>query len=252
MTSDRTLSAHAGSTARTAGIILMSIVLWNLTAGHIFGDSPENPANVKPAKTALLAVPLSFEANQGQTDSQVKFLSRGDGYSLFLTSNEVVFSLRTVAGVKAPPSVFRMELLGGRKAQVSGVDLLPGAANYYIGNDPKKWRSGIGAYGKVKYRGIYPGIDAVFYGNQRKLEYDFVVAAGADTKQISLGLTGATPSLDIAGNVLLRLADGDLALRKPVAYQIIDGGKTTVEAGYTISAEKSASGSASTTTARRW
>ena len=89
MVSKRTLSAHAGSTARMPGIILMSIVLWSLTAGHIFGDSPHNPANVKPAKAALLAVPLSFEANQGQTDSQVRFLSRGDGYSLFLTSNEV-------------------------------------------------------------------------------------------------------------------------------------------------------------------
>jgi hypothetical protein len=229
MVSERTLSAHAGSTARTAGIILMSIVLWTLAAGHIFGDSPENPTVEKPAKAALLAVPLSFEANQGQTDSQVKFLSRGDGYSLFLTSNEVVFTLRTLAGVRAPPSVFRMELLGAdRKAQVSGADILPGAANYYIGNDPKKWRSGISAYGKVKYRGIYPGVDAVFYGNQRQLEYDFVVAPRADPKQISLGLTGVTPSLDIEGNVLLKLADGDLALRKPVVYQIIDGGKTTV------------------------
>lgn len=239
MVSKRTLPAHAGSTARTPGIVLMSIVLWSLTAGHIFGDSPKNAANAKPAKAALLAVPLSFEANQGQTDSQVKFLSRGDGYSLFLTSNEVVFSLRTLAGVKAPPSVFRMELLGAdRKANVSGADILPGAANYYMGNDPKKWRSGIRAYGKVKYRGVYPGIDAVFYGNQRQLEYDFVVAPGADPKRISLGLTGVTPSLDIEGNVLLKLADGELALKKPIVYQSIDGGKKTVDAMYTISGGK--------------
>jgi uncharacterized protein (TIGR03437 family) len=193
----------------------------------------------KPAKAALLAVPLSFEANQGQTDSQVKFLSRGDGYSLFLTSHEVVFTLRTPAGVKAPPSVFRMELLGAeRNAQVSGADKLPGVANYFIGNDPKKWRSGISAFGKVKYKGIYPGVDAVFYGNQRQLEYDFVVAPGADPKQISLGLTGVTPSLDIEGNVLLKLADGDLALKKPIVYQNIDGGKKTVDARYTISGDK--------------
>lgn len=219
MASERTLSAHAGSTARTGGIILMSMVLWSLTA------------NAKPAKAALLAVPLSFEANQGQTDSQVKFLSHGDGYSLFLTSNEVVFTLRTLAGVKAPPSVFRMELLGAeRNAQVSGADKLPGAANYFIGNDPKKWRSGISAYGKVRYRGIYPGVDAVFYGSQRQLEYDFVVAPGADPKQISLGLTGVTPSLDTEGNVLLKLADGDLALKKPIVYQNIDGGKKIVDA----------------------
>jgi uncharacterized protein (TIGR03437 family) len=239
MASERTFSARAGSTARTARIILMSVVLWNLTAGHIFGDSPENPAHAKPAKAALLAVPLSFEANRGQTDSRVKFLSRGDGYALFLTSNEVVFTLRTPAGVKAPPSVLRMELLGAEpNAQVSGADKLPGVANYFIGNDPKKWRSGISAYGKVKYRDIYPGVDAVFYGNQRQLEYDFVVAPGADPKQISLGLTGATPSLDIEGNVLLRLADGNLALKKPFVYQNIDGAKKTVAARYAIAGGK--------------
>jgi uncharacterized protein (TIGR03437 family) len=239
MASEQTLSARAGSTARAAEMILMSMVLWSLTAGHIFGDSPENPTHAKPAKAVLLAVPLSFEANQGQTDSQVKFLSRGDGYSLFLTSNEVVFTLRTPAGVEAPPSVFRMELLGAeRNAQVSGADKLPGVANYFIGNDPKKWRSGISAYGKVKYRGIYPGVDAVFYGNQRQLEYDFVVAPGADPKRISLGLTGVTPGLDIEGNVLLRLTDGDLALKKPIVYQNIHGAKKTVDARYTIAGGK--------------
>ena len=239
MASERTLSAHASSTAHTAGIILMSIVLWSLTAGHIFGDSPENPTNAKPAKPALLAVPLSFEANQGQTDSQVKFLSRGDGYSLFLTSNEAVFTLRPPAGAKALPSVVRMELRGAnRGAQVTGADKLAGVANYYVGNDPRKWRSGITTYGKVKYQGIYPGIDAVFYGNQRQLEYDFVVAPGADPKQISLGLTGAKPSLDPDGNVVLKLADGDLALKKPVVYQNVAGEKKTVEASYTIAGNK--------------
>ena len=94
------------------------------------------------------------------------------------------------------------------------------------------------AYGKVKYQGIYPGIDAVFYGNQRQLEYDFVVAPGADPKQISLGLAGVNPSLDAGGNVVLKLADGDLALKKPVVYQNIDGEKKTVDAGYTIAGNK--------------
>src|ERR1039458_2173214 len=192
MASERTLSAHAGSTARTTGIILMSIVLWSLTAGHMCGDSPENPTNAKPARAALLGVPLNFEANQGQTDSRVKFLSRGDGYSLFLTSHEAVFTLRPPAGAKGRPTVFRMELRGAnRAARVTGADKLAGVANYYVGNEPSKWRSGITTYGKVKYQGIYPGVDAVFYGNQRQLEYDFVVAPGADPRQISLGLTGA-------------------------------------------------------------
>jgi uncharacterized protein (TIGR03437 family) len=239
MASERTLSAHAGSTARTAGIILMSIVLWSLTAGQIFGDSPKNPTNAKPGKAALLAVPLSFEANQGQTDSQVKFLSHGDGYSLFLTSNEVVFTLRTPAGVKAPPSVFRMELLGAeRNAQVSGADKLPGAANYFIGNDPKKWRSGISAYGKVKYRGIYLGVDAVFYGNQRQLEYDFVVAPGADPGQIALEFSGASPTLSPDGSLVLMIDGAPLTFRKPVVYQTIAGKKELIAGNYELSGER--------------
>jgi uncharacterized protein (TIGR03437 family) len=235
MARERTLSAPCGSTASTAVLILVSIVLWSLTAGNIFGGSPEKPVNTKPDRTALLAVPLSFEANDGQADSQVRFLSRGDGYSLFLTSHEAVFMLRPPAGAKAPPSVFRMELRGAnRAAQVTGADKLAGVANYYVGNDPKKWRSGVTTYGKVKYQGIYSGIDAVFYGNQRQLEYDFVVAPGADPKQISLGLTGAKPGLDADGNVVLKLADGDLALKKPAVYQNVAGEKKIVEASYAI------------------
>jgi uncharacterized protein (TIGR03437 family) len=231
MASEPTLSAHAGSKARTVGITLMFVVLWSVAAGNIFADPTE--------RAALLGVPLSFEANQGQTDSQVKFLSRGDGYSLFLTSHEAVFRLRPPAGAKAPPSVFRMELRGAnRSALVTGADKLAGVANYYIGNDPKKWRSGITTYGKVKYQGIYPGIDAVFYGDQRQLEYDFVVAPGADPRQISLGLTGARPYLDAGGNVILKLADGDLALKKPVVYQNVGGEKKIVEAGYAIAGNK--------------
>jgi uncharacterized protein (TIGR03437 family) len=213
----------------------MSVVLWNVTAGNIFADPIEKARDAKAAKAALLGVPLSFEANQGQTDSQVKFLSCGDGYSLFLTSHEAVFTLRPPAGAKTPPPVVRMELRGAnRAAQLTGADKLEGVANYYVGNDPKKWRSGIATYRKVKYQGIYPGVDAVFYGNQRQLEYDFVVAPGADPGQISLGLTGAEPSLDAGGNVVLKLADGDLALKKPVVYQNVAGEKEIVEAGYTI------------------
>jgi uncharacterized protein (TIGR03437 family) len=218
MGSSRTWSAYAGSGLARIGIILASIVPGNVTA-----------------QAALLGAPLNFEANQGQTDSQVKFLSRGDGYSLFLTSNEAVFRLRPRAGVKAPPLVFRMELRGAnRGAPVTGADKLAGIANYYVGSDPKKWRSGVTTYGKVKYQGIYPGVDAVFYGNQRQLEYDFVVAPGADPKQISLGLTGARPRLDAEGNVILKLADGDLALKKPVVYQTVEGNRKLIDARYTI------------------
>jgi uncharacterized protein (TIGR03437 family) len=236
LASERTFSTPAGPNPRAAGIILISTFLWSLTAGPLFGDSPENPARAKPAPTALLTLPLSFEANQGQIDSQVKFQSRGDGYSLFLTSNEVVFTLRTPAGVKARPSVFRMELLGTeRNAQVSGAHTLPGVTNYFIGNDPNKWRSGITTYAKVKYRGIYPGIDAVFYGNHRQLEYDFVIAPGADPKQIALQFSGARATLGSGGDLVLTLDGPPLTFRKPVVYQTIEGKKETIACSYKLS-----------------
>jgi uncharacterized protein (TIGR03437 family) len=235
MASERTWSTGAGFALRTAGFTLMSIVLWNVTAGNIFADPTETARNAKAARAALLGAPLNFETNQGQADSQVKFLSRGDGYSLFLTSREAVFTLRPPAGAKAAPKVFRMALRGANRAtKVTGADKLAGVSNYYIGGDTSKWRSGITTYGKVKYQGIYPGVDAVFYGNQRQLEYDFVVAPGADPRQISLALTGAAPSLDSDGNVVLKLADGDLALKKPVVYQNVAGEKRFVEASYAI------------------
>jgi hypothetical protein len=235
--SERPFSARKG--LRTAGITFLSMVLWSLAAGGTLPGSPERAANAKRARAAILSVPLSFESNEGQTDSQVKFLSQGDGYSLFLTSNEAVFTLRTPAGVEAPPSVFRMELARARgDAQVYGKEKLSGAPNYFIGTDPKKWRSGIGEYGKVNYRGVYPGVDAVFYGNQRQLEYDFVIAPGADAKQISLLITGAAPSLDGEGNVSLKLPDGELALKKPIVYQDIDGRRRIVDAGYAIAGNR--------------
>src|SRR5580704_10116908 len=119
MASVRTWSAH--------GATLMFIGVWIVTTGNIFADPTEKARDAKSAKAVLLGVPLNFEANQGQTDSRVKFLSHGDGYSLFLTSHEAVFTLRPPAGAKAQPTVFRLELRGANgAAQVTGFDKLAG------------------------------------------------------------------------------------------------------------------------------
>jgi hypothetical protein len=120
-------------------------------------------------------LPLSFEANMGQTDSRVQFLSRGPAYTLFLTSGDAVL----VSG-KGKPDVARMKLTGSNPApEVRGLDELSGKSYYFIGNDPKKWQSKVPNYARVRYQDVYPGIDLVYYGNQRQLEYDFVVASGA-------------------------------------------------------------------------
>src|SRR5262249_4448545 len=144
-------------------------------------------------------LPLAFEANQGQTDAEVNFLARGPGYALFLTPDEAVLSLQpgSGAGRISNPShftqqgqagdVLRMQVLGASAtAQVLGLDRLPGTSNYLIGTDPTNWHTGIVNYARAEYQNLYPGIDLVYYGNQRQLEYDFVVAPGASAKVITL------------------------------------------------------------------
>jgi hypothetical protein len=263
-------------------------------------------------------LPLSFEANQGQTDARVRFLARGGGYALFLTGDEAVLSLRKpgvaqsgaaatrgvgpsgagpgpnavrpynrrnpfgaetrIHGAARKPALFgpgdlplpllplsldadsladirvempqepsatalRMRLVGANgHAAAAGADELPGKVNYFIGNDPKKWRINVPTYAKVKYQGVYPGTDLVYYGNQGgQLEYDFVVAPGADPSVITLDVAaglprhadvgaGLVPALEghprgvplrlaAYGDLIIPTGDGEVRFHKPVAYQ---------------------------------
>jgi hypothetical protein len=242
-------------------------------------------------------LPLSFEPNQGQTDTQVKFLSRGGGYVLFLTGDEAVLTLssgqsrnsrletrnwKQAADLKRQksalpvaafpgllrslatepplpldfarhlplatghlpddparipnpesraPAVLRMRLVGANAhAKVVGIDPLPGKTNYFIGNDPKKWRTNIPNYARVKYRGVYPGVDLVYYGHQGQLEYDFVVAPGADPHQIVLdvgaGLAlperapqAAPLQVNANGDLVVGTGNGEVRFHKPLIYQ---------------------------------
>jgi len=205
-------------------------------------------------------LPLSFEANQGQADGEVRFLSRGNGYSLFLTNREAVLALRRPA--KLPPSgkiipvyrnlsatsttssrtdVIRMQLVGVNPAvQVDGRDKLPGTANYFIGNDPSKWHSGVSTYGKVDYSTVYPGIDLIYYGNQRQLEYDYVVAPGGDPSRIRIRFRGARKLLlGKDGDLRVITEDGEIAFHAPVVYQNIDGRRQPVEGRFALETRNS-------------
>jgi hypothetical protein len=192
---------------------------------------------------------LSFEANHGQADPQVKFLSRIGGYSLFLTRDEAVLafsgkkagakvnrSRRFDAAAPKAGSVLRMKLRNANPAaKVTGVDELAGTSNYFIGNDPAKWFSNLPTYAKVKYEGIYSGIDLVYYGNQRQLEYDFIVAPGADPRRIALDV-GGTKRIrrDAHGDLALQMSEGEIRWHKPVVYQERNGARQEIAARYTI------------------
>ncbi len=193
-------------------------------------------------------LPLSFEPNAGQTGSRVKFLSRGPGYTVFLTEGEAILALtvekekrkqvskrapgfgfapfRDALGPRPEPArenaVLRMRLIGANKTSLlSGMEPLPGTLSYFLGKDPRNWRTHVQNYSKVRYQDVYPGIDLVYYGNQGRLEYDFVAAPGSDPHAISLKFDKfSTIRLDRrSGDLVVRTAGADVHFQKPLAYQ---------------------------------
>ena len=204
------------------------------------------------AKEAYGVLPWSFEANRGQTSREVKFLARGQGYGLFLTSTGAVLSLKKSSSKQVTKrhgvseeqetrrndesAVVSMELLASsRDARIAGIDEQPGKTNYFVGNDPGKWRQGISTYSKVRYSQVCPGIDVIYYGNQRQLEYDFVIAPRKDPSRIKLAFKGGTPELDSTGSLVLRTVAGDIRQAKPFVYQEVAGLRHAISASYRIS-----------------
>jgi photosystem II stability/assembly factor-like uncharacterized protein len=204
-------------------------------------------------------LPLSFEFNKGQTDPSVKFLSHGLGYDLFLTSTEAVLTVqkprtRPIEKIKGPGatnaeaepneanvrerSVLRLKMIGANSApEMEGRQELPGKINYFAGNNPEKWLRNVPTYRQVHFKEVYPGIDLVYYGNQRELEYDLVVAPGANPKLIRFSVEGAERiRLDQTGNLVLALQHGDLSLKKPVIYQLTEqGNRRELKGAYVVS-----------------
>ncbi|MEK6302582.1 MAG: hypothetical protein AABO41_17865 [Acidobacteriota bacterium] len=253
-----------------------------------FGNDLDKPDLTRPdanaSRDARLAethgnLPMSFEANEGQFDSRVKFASRGRGYALFLTANEAVIALSRPAGNDSssdnrermspsslqpfdtlraivrsqspgesahhlepsqsvkPHSVLRIKLVGGRRSpRAERMEELPGKSNYFIGNDPEKWRTNISNYAKVRYRSVYRGIDLVYYGDQGSLEYDFNVAPGANPRAIRLCFDGGDRlRIDENGDLVFSTSVGEVRQRKPVVYQEINGRRRSIAARYSMS-----------------
>ena len=181
-------------------------------------------------------LPLAFERNQGQTDARVAYLARGPGYSLFLTGTEAVFSLKRG---HADVDVLRMSLEGANPAAtISAHQRQAGDSQYFRGSDASGWTRDVARYGKVRYSGVYPGVDLLYYGNQQQLEYDFIVAPGSDPGRIVLDFDGSRARhLDAGGNLVLATARGSVTQRKPVAYQEINGRRLPVAAEYRLLAD---------------
>ncbi len=170
-----------------------------------------------------LQLPLVFEANRGQADPGVRFLARGNGYSLLLLDEGAV--------LRWPSSELRMRLTGSRRAQaIEALDPQPGTSNYFMSNDAAKWHTGIPQSGRVQYRQVYKGIDLVFKSAaSNRFEYDFVVAPGADPSKIGVRFDGAqSMESDGDGGVILHTSSGEIRQPRPRIYQEFESGRREV------------------------
>ena len=202
--------------------------------------SISKPKSKLDARAILGQLPMVFERNQGQAASPVKFVSRGPGYSLYLDPTGAVLDVQAIQpSAPGHNRVMRravgMKLVGANASAVPlGNDPLPGKSNYFIGNDPKNWHTGIPQFAGVLYQSVYPGIDLVFYGKQGRLEYDFKVAPGADPSQAELQFDGATQLELNAGDLILKGGDADIRLQAPHVYQTEAGRDQTVEGHFVL------------------
>jgi len=247
-----------------AGLVLLgagcAVLGWGTRFGktvHSRTGAPEvslvglepNAAMQARAQSILSGLPLIFEPNLGQADldpadPSAKFVTHGSGYSMVLGNDGAILSLVSRTPSSSPSSrsegrvqTLRMKLAGANpNASLGAADQLPGKTNYFIGNDPAKWRMGVPQFARVRYENVYPGINLVFYGNEGHLEYDFQVAPGADPSQAELEFTGAK-RLDLNdGSLVIRGENGTVRFDAPRVYQEIAGRKQAVEGAFVLRA----------------
>jgi hypothetical protein len=216
------------------GRILGGVLALAMTFGGAVVAQPATPGrpaatvSAQEAERAFAALPLAFEPNRGQADGRARFVARGAGYSVAVADEAVALGL---AG-----STVSLRIEGKRAgARLVAERELPGRSHYLRGSDPSRWLRDVPRYGAVRYEGVYEGVDAVFYGTGSLLEYDFVVAPGADPSQIRVRFEGHE-GIEVAedGSLVLRTPAGELRQRPAVAFQEGTAGKRAIGVGYTV------------------
>jgi hypothetical protein len=217
--------------------------------GPVAESEPASRAEARPARVRAFSprLPLAFEPNLGQADPQVRFVARDRRFALLLAPTEISLALPAGApgpvagsrepGPRAPGRTVRIRLVGASPAPlVSGRSPLAGRSHYFVGDDPRRWRTDIPLYARVESRGVYPGVTLVLHGTrQGLLEYDFVVAAGADPGRIGLRVEGAdSVEMNRDGDLVLAAASARILMRKPGVYQEHGGARRPVTAAYAL------------------
>ena len=235
------------STRLTSAVASLALMLTPLATYKPV--STPSPTPHAAAVETYRNLPLSFEPNVGQAAPGIQFISRSAAADTMLTSTGALFAVKPPAPSfggqirhqrqSAEPvtgALIAMTLAGANPAAMgASAEQLPGKSNYLIG-DQAAWHTEVPSFRKVKYSDVYPGIDVVYYGTQRQLEYDFVVAPGANPRAIELVFQGMDSLvLDREGNLVLRISGKELIQKRPYAYQTIDGAKREVTSRYELS-----------------
>lgn len=222
---------------------------------------------------AFGAMPLYFEAaslNQGNSPAQ--FIARGVDCGFLISPANAQITLRGRASVldcggrrSATPlsggdqfvkrlsrsqsgvtatalqdasesAIVQLQFVAANpRAQIRGADTLPGKINYLIGRDPADWRTGVAIFARVRVEQLYPGVNLVYYGNQRHLEYDFTIAPGANPNVIKIHFDGADKiSIGAQGELILALGKDEIRQPAPVIYQMVDGQRQAISGGYRL------------------
>ena len=207
---------------RTVRRLLLPAVSLCALAFPAFGRAATETPATSRAMAAIARQPQRFEAlDHG-------LLARGRGYAMMLSAGSAAVSMNGTA------TVLRMTWPGAdQRVQPVGDELAAGTTNYLIGSDPSQWRRDVPSFGRVRYHGLYPGIDLVFYGNQERLEYDFIVAPGGDPRNIRLRFSGQDAvRIDAEGNLVIRAGATKITQRAPVIYQEHNGTRREIAGRY--------------------
>jgi urease beta subunit len=223
--------------AVAVGVGARGAVASHATSSLHVRSGQKSDSSVRPNHMAasLSGRPLNFEANLGQAPADVQYLAHGSAYAIELTKQGAALAFGGHGSTAE--QVLRLRMQGANQAlRPAAEEPLPGRVNYFIGNDPSKWRTNVATYNKVRYAGVYPGIDLVYYGTDGKLEYDFAVAPGFEAKAIELKFEGARRlRVDSHGDLKIQTSNREIAFQRPVAYQSGDAGlRIPVSAQYRL------------------
>ena len=220
----------------------------NLTEPLSAGNAKSFDAAPQTRDFEIRQLPLSFEMNQGQAAEEFDFISRNVGRALYLAPGKAVIAFPKTANRKRAKTtenalspnfeseLLQIELLDARSgAEPQGLNRLAAKSNYLLGNESHEWETTVAQYSKAQFSEIYPGIDVVYYGNQEKLEYDFIVKPGARPDSIRLKFDGAKSlQIDETGNLIARLDSSEVKQNAPVVYQEINGAKKRIAGEFVL------------------